>query len=51
MRAVAQGLANFQADEIVLSTLPPRQSRWLEVDLPTEMRRRFNLQVTVVSAA
>jgi GABA permease len=51
MRAVADGLANFPADEIVLSTLPPRQSRWLKVDLPTEMRRRFNLPVTVVSAA
>ena len=51
MRAVAEGLTRFQANEIVLSTLPRDQSKWLEVDLPTEMRRRFNLQVTVVAAA
>lgn len=51
MRAVADGLTNFPADEIVLSTLPRTQSRWLAVDLPTELRRRFNLPVTVVSAA
>lgn len=51
MRAVAEGLTRIKADEIVLSTLPRDQSRWLEVDLPTEMRRRFNLRVTVVAAA
>lgn len=51
MRAVVAGLAKVQANEIILSTLPRAQSKWLAVDLPSEMRRRFNLPVTVVSAA
>lgn len=51
MRAVAESLGGFRADEIVLSTLPQPQSNWLAVDLPTELRRRFALPVTVVAAA
>jgi GABA permease len=51
MKAAERALREFRADEIVMSTLPEDQSRWLAVDLPTEMRRRFSLPVTVVSAA
>lgn len=51
MRAVADGLSQFNADEIVVSTLPEPQSRWLAVDLPAEIRRRFGVPVTVVQAA
>jgi hypothetical protein len=50
MRAVAQALRNFPADEIVVSTLPRALSNWLDVDLPTELRRRFSRPVTVVTA-
>jgi uncharacterized C2H2 Zn-finger protein len=49
-RAVAQALRDFRADEIVVSTLPQALSNWLAVDLPTELRRRFSLPVTVVTA-
>jgi GABA permease len=51
MRAAAEALAGFNADEIILSTLPRDSSRWLASDLPTEMRRRFGIPVTVVPAA
>jgi hypothetical protein len=51
MRAVAEALRGFRADEIVVSTLPKAMSNWLAVDLPTELRRRFGLPVTVVTAA
>jgi GABA permease len=51
MRAVAQGLRGFRADEIVLSTLPQSHSRWLAVDLPKELRRRYGIPVTTVHAA
>ncbi|HSK97057.1 MAG TPA: hypothetical protein VK891_10610 [Euzebyales bacterium] len=50
-RAVAQALRDFRADEIVVSTLPRALSNWLAVDLPTELRRRFSVPVTVVTAA
>ncbi len=50
-RAVAQALRDFPADEIVVSTLPRALSNWLDVDLPTELRRRFSRPVTVVTAA
>ena len=33
-------------DEILLSTLPAGPSRWLKVDVPSRMRRQFNLPIT-----
>jgi len=33
-------------DEIILSTLPAGISRWLKVDVPSRMRRQFNLPIT-----
>jgi hypothetical protein len=33
-------------DEIILSTLPAGVSRWLKVDVPSRVRRQFNLPVT-----
>ena len=35
-------------DEIILSTLPPTMSRWLNMDLPTRLRRTVNVPVTHV---
>lgn len=51
LRAVAEALPTFKADEIVVSTLPQGLSRWLAADLPTELRRRFGIPVTVVTAS
>lgn len=51
VRAVADGLSEFKADEIVVSALPGRYSKWLAADLPAEIRRRFGRPVTVVEAA
>lgn len=50
MRAVAQGLRHFRADEIVLSTLPDTHSNWLAVDLPKELQRRYGIPVTTLPA-
>ena len=35
-------------DEIILSTLPPRVSRWLRMDLPSRLRRSVDVPVTHV---
>jgi GABA permease len=51
MRAVADALKTFKADEIMLGTLPSSQSGWLNADLHTELQHRFRLPVTVVQAA
>jgi hypothetical protein len=47
-RVMADGGDGF--DEIVLSTLPVSLSRWLDVDLPTRLERRFRVPVTTVAA-
>ena len=49
VRAVESALAEASYDEIILSTLPERVSRWLHMDLPTRLHR-FGLPVTVVTA-
>ena len=49
VRAVESALADASYDEIILSTLPERVSRWLHIDLPTRLHR-FGLPVTVVTA-
>jgi hypothetical protein len=48
--AVSRVLADRQFDEIILSTLPVSLSRWLDVDLPTRLGRRFHIPVTTVAA-
>jgi hypothetical protein len=37
-------------DEIIVSTLPSRLSRWLRLDLPSRLERLFDGPVTVVEA-
>ncbi len=35
-------------DEIIISTLPQRVSKWLGMDLPSKVKRRFDVPVTTV---
>jgi len=44
-------LHRWEFDEVILSTLPGRRSRWLAADLPTRIRRGFKLPVTQVTEA
>ena len=46
LRAVSDALRQQSFDEIVLSTLPPRTSRWLLDDLPSRLARATGLPVT-----
>jgi hypothetical protein len=47
--AVARALEHEPADEIIVSTLPSGISGWLLADLPSSLKRRFGLPVTVVT--
>jgi hypothetical protein len=50
---VLQGIAEIQDrgpfDEIIISTLPPGISRWLRMDVPSRVQRRFGVPVTTVT--
>ncbi len=49
VEAVATVLERDRAfDAVIVSTLPPGISRWLGLDLPTQVRRRFGFDVTHV---
>jgi hypothetical protein len=50
VHAVARALDHEKADEIILLTLPIESSKWLQVDLPAALDRRFGLPVTVLTA-
>jgi GABA permease len=41
-------LRTFGADEIVISTHPPGRSNWLEKDVISRARERFDLPITHV---
>jgi hypothetical protein len=47
--AVRVVLHRWEFDEVLLSTLPGRRSRWLAADLPTKIRRGFKLPVTQIT--
>jgi hypothetical protein len=49
--AVRVVLHRWEFDEVILSTLPGRRSRWLAADLPTKIRRGSKLSVTQVTGA
>jgi GABA permease len=46
MTAIAAVLARSDFDEILLSTLPATISRWVGLDLPTRLARRFGPRIT-----
>jgi nucleotide-binding universal stress UspA family protein len=48
LEAIEEALAERTFDEIILSTLPHRVSRWLQADLPHQVERRWNVPVTTV---
>jgi hypothetical protein len=50
LRAVSDELSSRSFDEVIVSTLPQPISRWLAMDLPHRLQRRFNLPVTTVIA-
>ena len=49
VRAVEQAVTSREFDEIIVSTLPPRLSRWLHKDLPGRLQRASHLPVTQVA--
>lgn len=49
IEAIAVVLHRWEFDEVILSTLPGRSSRWLARDLPSRIRRSFKLPVTHVT--
>jgi hypothetical protein len=50
LRAVEEAMATGEFDEIIVSTLPARVSRWLHQDLPGRLEHKFHLPVTHVPA-
>jgi GABA permease len=48
MRAVETALRDRKFDEIIVSTLPARLSRWLRGDFPRRVEQKFGIPVTHV---
>jgi hypothetical protein len=49
LEAIGVVLHRHEFDEVILSTLPGRRSRWLATDLPSRIRRTYKLPVTQVT--
>ena len=49
-KAISEVLKRENIDEVVLSTLPKGISRWLGLDIPHQIQRRFHVPVTVIKA-
>jgi len=50
MQAVSDVLATSEVAEVLISTLPAGISKWLGLDLPRRIERRFHLPVRQVTA-
>jgi len=46
---IEEQFAEHEFDEVILSTLPSRVSRWLQADLPSQVERRFNVPVKTIT--
>jgi hypothetical protein len=46
LRTVGEVLTSRSFDQLIVSTLPQRVSRWLGMDLPHRLHRRYGLPVT-----
>lgn len=51
VHAVKDALRKREVDEVIVSTLPHRTSRWLVMDLPHRVKRGLSLPVTHVAGA
>jgi nucleotide-binding universal stress UspA family protein len=49
LEAIHKIASREEADEIIVSTLPRRLSRWMAMDLPHRIRRTTNLPVTHIT--
>jgi hypothetical protein len=49
LEAIGLVLHRLEFDEVILSTLPERRSRWLASDLPSRIQRTYKLPVTQVT--
>jgi hypothetical protein len=47
--AIRKLASREEADEVIVSTLPRRLSRWMAMDLPSRVRRATKLPVTHIS--
>jgi GABA permease len=47
-KAIPEMLKRRQFDEVALSTLPKGISRWLGLDIPRQVERKFHVPVTVI---
>jgi len=48
-KAISEVLARRRFDEVVLFTLPKAVSRWLHLDIPRQVERKFHVPVTVMT--
>jgi len=47
-KAIKEALTREHFDEVALSTLPQGVSRWLRLDIPHRVQRKFHIPVTVI---
>ena len=47
-KAISEVLTRRQFDEVALSTLPKSVSRWLRMDIPHQVERKFKIPVKVI---
>jgi hypothetical protein len=50
VKAIDEVIADGGFDEIIISTLPEGVSRWLRMDVPNRVKRKFKIPVTTVTA-
>jgi GABA permease len=47
--AMSEAVHRHHFDEIIISTLPRKISRWLHQDLPHRAKRKLGLPITVIT--